>query len=84
MVDDDCAFAQALNVTRVMARQENRGVILLIKRANRLANLLFGDDSKVRRELGLEWRPLEETLSDTVRWLASAGHIKPWWATRLK
>ncbi len=33
------------------------------------------DDSKARAELGLQMRPVEETLADTVRWLHSAGHI---------
>jgi dihydroflavonol-4-reductase len=33
------------------------------------------DDSKARADLGLQMRPVEETLTDTVRWLNSAGHI---------
>jgi dihydroflavonol-4-reductase len=41
------------------------------------------DDSKTRSELGFEPRPLEETLADTLRWLAGAGHIDPAEAGRL-
>jgi dihydroflavonol-4-reductase len=35
------------------------------------------DDSKTRSELGLEPRPLQETLADTVRWLVEAGRLSP-------
>lgn len=37
------------------------------------------DDSKVRRELGVEYRPLRETLYDTVAWLVAAEHVDPKW-----
>jgi dihydroflavonol-4-reductase len=33
------------------------------------------DDSRARVELGVQPRPLEETVRDAVRWLHSAGHI---------
>jgi nucleoside-diphosphate-sugar epimerase len=33
------------------------------------------DDSRARQELGIEPRPLAETLRDTVRWLHQAGHL---------
>jgi nucleoside-diphosphate-sugar epimerase len=35
------------------------------------------DDSKTRNELGLEPRPLRETLADTVRWLVEVGRLSP-------
>jgi dihydroflavonol-4-reductase len=35
------------------------------------------DDSKTRSELGLEPRPLQETLADTVRWLVEVGRLSP-------
>lgn len=35
------------------------------------------DNSKSRRELGLEYRPLEETLTDFFQQLVDAGEIKP-------
>ena len=41
------------------------------------------DDSKTRSELGLEPRPLRETLGDTVRWLVEAGHVSRAEAGRL-
>jgi dihydroflavonol-4-reductase len=34
------------------------------------------DDSRAREELGIEPRPLAETLGDAVRWLHDAGHIR--------
>jgi dihydroflavonol-4-reductase len=33
------------------------------------------DDSKTRKEFGLEPRPLRETFADTVRWLVETGHL---------
>jgi dihydroflavonol-4-reductase len=41
------------------------------------------DDSKTRSELGLEPRPLENTLADTVRWLVEVGRLSPREAGRL-
>jgi nucleoside-diphosphate-sugar epimerase len=41
------------------------------------------DDSKTRSELGLEPRPLRETLADTVRWLVEVGRVSPHEAGRL-
>jgi UDP-glucose 4-epimerase len=37
------------------------------------------DDSKVREELGIEYRPLRDTLADTLAWLTDAGHIERKW-----
>ena len=36
---------------------------------------VYANDEKVRRELGITYRPLEDTLRDTVKWLADEGHI---------
>jgi nucleoside-diphosphate-sugar epimerase len=41
------------------------------------------DDSGTRAELGLEPRPLRDTLGDTVRWLVDVGHLSPREAGRL-
>ena len=35
------------------------------------------DDSKTRSELGVEPRPLRETIADTVHWLVEVGHLSP-------
>ncbi len=40
---------------------------------------VYADDSKVRGELDIAYRPLVDTLRDTVRWLAREGHIKSGW-----
>jgi nucleoside-diphosphate-sugar epimerase len=34
------------------------------------------DSSKTLTELGVPFRPLEETLEDTLRWLYDAGHVR--------
>jgi nucleoside-diphosphate-sugar epimerase len=41
------------------------------------------DDSKTRREFGLEPRPLDETIADTIRWLVDVGQLSPAEAGRL-
>jgi dihydroflavonol-4-reductase len=41
------------------------------------------DDSKTRSEFALEPRPLEQTITDTVRWLVDVGHLTPREAGRL-
>jgi nucleoside-diphosphate-sugar epimerase len=33
------------------------------------------DNAKVERELDFQFRPLEQTMADTIRWLYAAGHI---------
>lgn len=35
------------------------------------------DASAVERDLGVRFRPPAETLTDTYRWLADAGHVSP-------
>jgi len=37
------------------------------------------DDSAARTDLGIEPLPLEDTLSDTVRWMVQQGHLSPNW-----
>ncbi|MDX1732917.1 MAG: SDR family NAD(P)-dependent oxidoreductase [Halioglobus sp.] len=44
---------------------------------------VYCDDSKLRATLALDHRPLEETLRDTVAWLAAAGHVDTDWARNL-
>lgn len=34
------------------------------------------DDSKIKRELGIEFRDTRETLGDSIVWLAKNGHLK--------
>jgi nucleoside-diphosphate-sugar epimerase len=41
------------------------------------------DDARVREDLGLRPRPIEETFADTVRWLLAAGHVSAERAGRL-
>jgi len=33
------------------------------------------DNSRVEQELGFEFRPVQQTMEDTIRWLQQAGHI---------
>ena len=42
------------------------------------------DDNKLREDLALQYRPLEETLADTVRWMADSGHVGEHWGQNLR
>ena len=44
---------------------------------------VYVDDRKVREELDIEFRPLEESLADTITWLSDAGHIEQYWAENI-
>ena len=33
------------------------------------------DSDATRRDLDLKWRPVDDTLSDSIRWLAATGHL---------
>jgi dihydroflavonol-4-reductase len=35
------------------------------------------DDAATRRELGVKPPPLDQTLTDTIRWMVQAGHLPP-------
>ena len=50
---------------------------------NYATNWVVMDNSKVERELGFEFRPIEETFTDCIRWLLDAGHITEKQAGRL-
>jgi dihydroflavonol-4-reductase len=41
------------------------------------------DEARMREDLGVDPRPIEETFADTVRWLLDAGHVSPRQAGRL-
>ena len=41
------------------------------------------DSRKTIEELGLDFRPTEETLGDAIAWMAAAGHIDRKLAGRL-
>ncbi|MGI9285172.1 MAG: NAD-dependent epimerase/dehydratase family protein [Pseudomonadales bacterium] len=34
------------------------------------------DDSHIKLELGIEYRDIDETLADTIRWMQQAGHLR--------
>ena len=44
---------------------------------------VYVDDRKVRDELNISYCSLESSLTDTISWLASAGHIEQYWADYL-
>jgi nucleoside-diphosphate-sugar epimerase len=48
-----------------------------------MVTLVPSEDSPALGALGLTLRPVEESVADTLRWLASAGHLAPARAGRL-
>ena len=40
-----------------------------------MTTMVPGDDEHTRRDLGVEWRPLDETWRDLITWLAAQGHL---------
>lgn len=40
-----------------------------------IASSVTADDSQTRKELGIEPMPFSDSVRDTVRWMAEAGHI---------
>jgi dihydroflavonol-4-reductase len=45
---------------------------------------VYADDAKIRQELGLTYRPVEETMRDTIKWLAEEKHIPAKWAENIR
>ncbi len=41
---------------------------------------VYCDDTKVRQELEIDYRSIENTLRDTIFWLAKSGHINAHWS----
>lgn len=44
---------------------------------------VYCDDGKIRQELGITYRPLEDTMRDTVTWLVEDKHIPAKWAENI-
>jgi len=44
---------------------------------------VYADDKKIRDELGLEYRPIDDTFRDTIYWLANTGHVNKKWAANI-
>lgn len=53
---------------------------LTLEGATYASQWVFVDDRKVREELKMTYRPLQQSLSDTITWLAEAEHIDSYWA----
>jgi nucleoside-diphosphate-sugar epimerase len=45
---------------------------------------VYADDTKIRKELGITYRPLEDTMRDTIKWLATDKHIPAKWVDNIK
>ena len=57
-------------------RFTHREPLLTYAGAQTAAEFAYFDSSKAQEELGLEFRPLDETLRDTVAWFREIGMIK--------
>lgn len=61
-------------VMKVMAMTQPAGVRTLMR--DNLGGSLAVDNSKIKRELGVEFRPLEDTSRDTIQDMIDRGKIK--------
>jgi nucleoside-diphosphate-sugar epimerase len=41
------------------------------------------DDDELHRDTGISWRPITETLRDTIAWMIEQGRLDPKWAPAL-
>jgi hypothetical protein len=42
------------------------------------------NDEPLQQETGVQWRPFEDTLRDTLSWLIAEGHLDQRWAPVLR
>ena len=42
-----------------------------------MSHLTPSDDSAIHDDLGVKWRPTEESMRDMLVWMVAAGHIDP-------
>jgi len=45
---------------------------------------VYADDSKIREELNLNYRPIDDTFRDTVKWFVKEGHLNKKWGNNIK
>ena len=79
-VRDVAAVHAALAAPGLLGQRLGRlGVDLLPSREATWAASQDGsaDGSATARELGVSFRPAEESIRDTIRWLSAAGHLSP-------
>ncbi len=48
-----------------------------------MLGLVPPDDDALHRDTGIEWRPIADTLRDTVTWMLRQDHLDPQWAPAL-
>jgi nucleoside-diphosphate-sugar epimerase len=48
-----------------------------------MLGLVPPDDDQLHRDTGIEWRPITDTLRDTVSWMLQHGRLDPKWAPAL-
>lgn len=65
------AMGAALDAVRVVDYPLTRDA------ADFMLTLVPTDDALALRDLGVTLRPVEDTVSDTLRWLAAEGHLNP-------
>lgn len=70
-------------VIHLISKVKPIDTVLTPEGADYMARWVESDDSKVKSALNLEYRSMEETLKDTIIWLAKEGHIKAHWIANL-
>jgi dihydroflavonol-4-reductase len=72
----DRALVQAVGVYERMARAGGQKPFVTARQVEkRMGSYAYLDNSRARAELGFSPRPLEESITDLLRWSAEVGHI---------
>ncbi len=77
------AFRLAGRIGDIIKRFISFDLPLTLEATTYASKWVWADSSRVQKELQFEFRPLRETLGDTVLGLARAGHISDKWTENL-
>lgn len=69
-------FGYGWAAEKISDRFTHREPLLTYAGAQTAAEFTYFDSTKAQKELGLEFRPLDDTLRDTVAWFRQIGMIK--------
>lgn len=64
-------------VSETVARLRDRETLMTINGIRTLREGLRLDSSKAQLELGVSFRPLQETIADEISWFAAHGYVRP-------
>jgi dihydroflavonol-4-reductase len=67
-----------------MTREDLKAQISESEAVDIALGVVASDDEPLQRDTGMTWRPVEDTIRDTIRWLVTEGHLDRRWAPLLQ